>query len=377
MFNISLRILINISSIKNNETSAISYGRLKESEALSLVKLNLANDSRAFYSNYCVISPFNILSHYGNKTEISLVEDMQEMNFTSRVDIKLTPNYPVCCIFGECKRCCTRDECKSDASLYPILILHGHAFNSGNSPEFSLDAFNKIQSKLQQDGYTSAGTITPISDYSEIKEGEWGLSSRPVSVKGSYYLVSYYNLGGYSIATQKSENIETYAIRMKELIDILKFRTGKDKVIIIAHSMGGLVARSYVSIFGDSSVEKLVLIAAPNKGISGKINSYCPILGEKKECSDMSSESIFIKKLNDPIKIPKNIEIHNIIGIGCNMNGKEGDGIVTKENAELEYVQNYYINGTCEDVSKLLHTQILNIDKYSKVYDIISSVLKS
>jgi len=51
--------------------------------------------------------------------------------------------------------------------------------------------------------------------------------------------------------------------------------------------------------------------------------------------------------------------------------------IVTKENAELEYGQNYYINGTCEGVSKPLHTQILNIDNYPKVYDIISSVLKS
>ena len=164
---------------------------------------------------------------------------------------------------------------------------------------------------------------------------------------------------------------------MKELIDILKFRTGKDKVIIITHSMGGLVARSYVSIFGDSSVEKLVLIATPNKGISGKINNYCPVLGEKKECGDMSSESIFIKKLNDPLKTPAGLEIYNIVGTGCGTDGKTGDGIVTKENAELEYGQNYYINGTCEGVSKPLHTQILNIDNYPKVYDIISSVLKN
>lgn len=261
--------------------------------------------------------------------------------------------------------------------LYPVLFLHGHSLNKDNSPDFSLDAFNKIQARLQEDGYISAGAITPVSDYSEINKGEWGLSSKPISVKGSYYLISYYNIGDYPITTQKSENIETYAIRLKELIDLLKFRTGRDKVNIIAHSMGSLVARSYIQIFGDESVDKLILIAAPNKGISGKISSYCPLLGEKKECSDMSESSIFIKKLNDPFKVPKNVNIRNIIGIGCNTGGKEGDGIVKKENAGLEYAQNYYINGTCEDVSKPLHTQILDIEKYPKVYDIISSILKS
>ncbi len=372
--NASLGILNDVSYIDENLTT-INYGNLTEPEALSLIKLNFTNDSMIYYNYNCNIADFNLLSHYGNKTEIFLVENIQDKNFTSRIGIQLTPNYPVCCIFGECKRCCTQDECKSDPALYPILILHGHAFNRDNSPEFSLDAFNKIQSRLQQDGYISAGTITPRSDYSEIKEGEWGLSSRPVSVKGSYYLVSYYNLGGYSIATQKSENIETYAIRLKELIDLLKFRTGKDKVIIIAHSMGGLVARSYINIFGEASVDKLILISTPNKGISGKVTSYCPILGEKKECSDMSAESIFIKKLNDPSKMPTNLKVYNIVGTGCDIDGKPGDGIVAKENAELDFAENFYVNGTCTRVN-LLHTNILDINIYPELYETLKSVLK-
>ena len=90
----------------------------------------------------------------------------------------------------------------------------------------------------------------------------------------------------------------------------------------------------------------------------------------------MSEESIFIKKINDPLKIPKNAEIINIVGSGCDVEGKTGDGIVRKENAELEYAQNFYINGTCTRF-RLLHTEILDIEKYSEVYDIISSVLKS
>ncbi len=374
--NRSLNLLINLSTIDLNFSEEINYNGFSEEEILSLMQLNLSNDAEEYYGNYCGTNELNISEYYGNKTRLNMVNDAIVANFSSRIDIKLIENYPVCCIFGECKKCCTEAECKEDPLLYPVLFLHGHSLNKDNSPDFSLDAFNKIQTKLQEDGYIGAGTITPVSDYSEIKQGEWGLSSKPLSVKGSYYLVSYYNLGSYSIATQTSENIETYAIRLKELIDLLKFRTGKDKVVIVAHSMGGLTARSYLQIFGDNNVDKLILIAVPNKGISGKVSSYCPILGEKKECNDMNEDSIFIKKLNDPLKVLKSAKIYNILGVGCDMDAKDGDGIVVKENAELNYTINYHINGACTGL-KLLHTEILNIDKYPEVYERIKSILTS
>ncbi len=373
-----LNILLDLGRVIQNFSEEIDYGNFRENEILSLVQLNLSNASSAYYSNYCSPNQLNLSGHYGS---IILLEQLnlsnfKKGNFSPRIGITLAEDSPLCCVFRICKRCCERDQCSKDPALYPVLFLHGHAFNSGNSPEFSLDAFNKIQAKLQEDGYISAGTITPVSDYSGIMEGEWGLQSRPISVKGSYYRISYYNLSGYSLATQKSENIETYAIRLKELIGLLKFRTGKDKVIIISHSMGSLVARSYMQIFGDSSVYKLIMLDSPNKGISGQVSGYCPILGEKKECNDMSENSIFIKNLNDPLKIPKNAKLYNIIGIGCDIDGKTGDGIVTKENAELSYAKNYYINGTCS-TTKPLHTAMLDINDYPEVYRTLRSILRN
>jgi hypothetical protein len=371
-------ILLNLSRIDSNISEEISYGNLSENEALSLIQINLSEDALQYQENYCrVIRTLNLSDYFGAEAEIDEVDDMPPGNFSSRIDIKLTENYPICCIFGGCEKCCTEEECSSNPKLYPVLFLHGHTLHSDNTPDFSLDAFNRIQSKLQEDGYVIAGTITPLSDYSEISGGEWGLSSKPISVKGSYYLVSYYNLGDYSIAAQKSENIETYAIRLKEMVDLLKFRTGRDKVIIIAHSMGGLVARSYMQVFGDGSVYKLIMLDTPNKGVSGRVSSFCPVLGENKECEDMSEDSIFMKKLNDPKKIPENADIYTIVGIGCDMgNGKTGDGIVVKENQELDYAKNYYINGTCSGLSTFLHNEILDIEEYPEVYGIIRSILK-
>ncbi|WP_432666911.1 hypothetical protein R9X47_11200 [Wukongibacter baidiensis] len=52
-----------------------------------------------------------------------------------------------------------------------------------------------------------------------------------------------------------------------ETIDRVKEKTRSDKVNLICHSMGGLVARAYIqSDFYDYDVDKMVIIATPNAG---------------------------------------------------------------------------------------------------------------
>lgn len=362
---------LNINSTINDE----DFFPYSKQDIFSVIKINSSNINN-FYPYVCIDkNKINLSEYYPTEIKLDIVKLPESGNFKPRINIELKEHFPICCIFNDCKKCCSDNECLSDESLYPVLFLHGHAFNSDNSPDYSLDAFNKLVAELEKDGYINAGTITPKSDFSEVSYGDWGLLPKPISVKGSYYLVSYYNVGGYSLGQQKSENIETYAIRLKELIELLKYRTSRKKIIIISHSMGSLVVRSYLEIFGDSSVHKVIMIAPPNKGISGSITEYCPLLGEKKECKDMSKNSIFIKKLNDPSKIPEDAKIYAIIGSGCTMEDGIGDGIVLKESAELDYVKNYYINGTCSQFS-LLHTEILDIEKYPEVYESIKNALK-
>ena len=80
-----------------------------------------------------------------------------------------------------------------------------------------------------------------------------------------------------------------------------------------------------------------------------------------------------MNKINDPNKVPQNVEIFNIVGTGCD----NGDGIVSKENAEFKYAENFFVNGTCDGFSEVLHTQILDIDIYPEVYDTIQTILKN
>ena len=88
----------------------------------------------------------------------------------------------------------------------------------------------------------------------------------------------------------------------------------------------------------------------------------------------MDSNSLLISKLDqDILEIP----VYNIIGIGCDMDGQDGDGIVENFTAHLSFANNYYINGTCPGTIKFLHLDMVYPDKYPEVYEIIKDVLKN
>ena len=118
----------------------------------------------------------------------------------------------------------------------------------------------------------------------------------------------------------------------------------------------------------------MIMIGAPNKGITGDILKYCPVIGEGLECRDMNSDSLFINKLNTA-PLPK-IPITNIIGSGCDMDGLDGDGTVLTQNAFLEGADNHIINGTCRGKLKPLHIDLRDIEMYPEVYRVIKTALE-
>src|SRR3989344_3003522 len=108
--------------------------------------------------------------------------------------------------------------------------------------------------------------------------------------------------------------------------------------------MGGLVARRYIQIFGEDSVQLLLMTGTPNKGIVGRVRDFCPLLGEGLECRDMQEGSLFLSKLNDPGQQP--------------------------------LLPMYIIAGSCPGAySEPLHTAMLDIGRYPEVYGIIRDVL--
>ncbi|MBL7977069.1 MAG: alpha/beta hydrolase [Bacteroidetes Order II. Incertae sedis bacterium] len=68
---------------------------------------------------------------------------------------------------------------------------------------------------------------------------------------------------GYDWRKSNADSAKALKTRIGE---VLAKETGAEKVILITHSMGGLVARSYLQQFGDSKVEAVIHITQPVHG---------------------------------------------------------------------------------------------------------------
>ncbi len=292
--------------------------------------------------------------------------------YTSEALINITfqDNPPRCCIFGLCS------DCSVNEKLYPTIFLHGHSSLENNPVEESLVAFSNIQKKMgYEDELINAGGIdTSTAALAET----WSRMNAAITLRASYYYITYYDVGVAAASVRKSESIENYAIRLKELIEMVKSNTGASKVNLVTHSMGGLVAREYITLFGEESVDKLILIGTPNKGISGRARQFCSTIGSDNECEDMFNDSIFIKRLNAQTNIPKKVKVYTIYGTGCNTEGKDGDGILAAGDVMLDYAENFQVNGTCKDLLGLeLHSDMLDPEIHPEVYDKIVEILKN
>lgn len=61
------------------------------------------------------------------------------------------------------------------------------------------------------------------------------------------------------------EGIKSYADKLAKVVDVL-YECTKSPVNIVAHSMGGLIAREYVVLYGSDKINKLIMLETPNFG---------------------------------------------------------------------------------------------------------------
>lgn len=76
--------------------------------------------------------------------------------------------------------------------------------------------------------------------------------------EGENLFISYYDW-----KTSVLNSVEKYLFQD---IEKIKRQTGFEKVVIISHSLGGLLGRSYMTYFSPTSVDKLIMIGSPNLG---------------------------------------------------------------------------------------------------------------
>ena len=357
--NLSNSSLTELSSSIDEFNYLINNSQKINSKSILNLSDRISNISVPLGLNCCIMNK-NISNINLKKLNLTLIN--------SSINIELKEPISKCCTFGECKECCLNCSDKN----FPIIFIHGHDFSKDVSAEYSLDTFTPMQKALERDGYLNAGSITLDNSNPNLK-GIWS-TSWPVSVQTSYYFDIFKNSENKVVIQTKTDSIDTYAIRLRDIINIVKEKTGKNKVILISHSMGGLVTRRYLQLFTDKDVDRAILIAIPNHGIDGRVLDYCPIFGARVECEEMDKDSLFINQLNNA-EAPK-IPIYNIVAVGCNTEGEDGDGIVKASSSYLAYANNTYIQGTCDNIVDPFHVYNHKPDRYPPIYDVVKEMLK-
>lgn len=235
--------------------------------------------------------------------------------------------------------------------------------------EYSINSFKNFQEKLVADSYAeNKGLVLPKG--LDLQSGSWSNTNKPISLRTTYYLDAYDNYGSY-VGQEDNQLISTYSQRIKKVVDEVLDATGKNKVIIIAHSMGGLVSREYIKNYGGiNKVDKLIVIGTPNHGIwDDGWNFGCDWVHPGPECADMQYDSTFIASLNDGDETPGDINYLTIAG-KCQYNGEDYDDQVVRVNSvRLQVATNIVEEGSCVDGTGTYHSDLINPSKVIDVYN--------
>lgn len=176
--------------------------------------------------------------------------------------------------------------------VYPILFLHG---NSGNLHYWvqTTEGYKEALMKIAEEHYRNYEALEcNLHIYPHTQIPNTYLRSYP---KRQIYNAQYYlnapinrdNIHGAigsngNVIPLSQSNAEkynnvisygTYAQRVAEIVNRILDATYSDKILVVAHSMGGLVIRSAIKYYGlQDKVERLLTIGTPHNGVTWQVS---------------------------------------------------------------------------------------------------------
>ncbi len=122
-------------------------------------------------------------------------------------------------------------------------------------------------------------------------------------------------------------NIDQYAQQVAERVAQINLLHGADQVILVGHSMGGLVARNYIHNYGGKPrVAKLITLGSPHQGTEHARFAFV----ESISVQQMRPGSLWLAKLNAAETEPLPVPIVSIYSY-------HDDLIAPQENSALPY----------------------------------------
>ena len=143
------------------------------------------------------------------------------------------------------------------AALYPFGLLRERTQAVVTS---RLDGLRPRQRSLLERNVEAAGTPVVLLHGMVDNRTVFRLLARRLRADGFRHVLTL----GYSLATN---DVRSAAQRLGADLEALAERTGCERVVVVGHSLGGLIARYYVQqLGGDARVATLVTLGAPHHG---------------------------------------------------------------------------------------------------------------
>lgn len=177
----------------------------------------------------------------------------------------------------------------------------------------------------------------------------------------------------FSDVLSNESAIAKQGVALKLAIQMVLLKTGRDKVILMGHSMGGLASREYIQNSsnwqndGQHHVAKLITTGTPHGGYTGTNNqSVTGIDGQSEAYRDLRKsyswtgyDGVYLYGGTENSSIIKNILLYPFYNVDVNCNGIDEDntniiGLNQRQwRTELDYS---YIVGVCTNCSLLQGT---------------------
>ncbi|HVF05839.1 MAG TPA: alpha/beta fold hydrolase [Frankiaceae bacterium] len=144
-------------------------------------------------------------------------------------------------------------------ALFPLGFLREHTAD-GIAPHLNLDRLSPAQRGLVASDVEAAGTPIVLVHGWVDNRSIFTLLRRQLQRRGFGRVVTM----NYSIVTN---DVPRAAARLAQVVERLCEETGYERVHVVGHSMGGLVARYYVQrLAGDERVHTLATLGTPHNG---------------------------------------------------------------------------------------------------------------
>lgn len=148
------------------------------------------------------------------------------------------------------------------------------------------------------------------------------------------------------------KNIPYYANQLKDKVNNILSETSQPKIVLICHSMGGLLARHYISHLNEkSNVQKLITLGTPHKGTRLWSFTYTPCGLEMRPGSD------FLKKLRVIPPTIKTLSIYSSfdeIVLPYTSSQLKGKNILNKEFDNLGHMRLIFSPQVYEEIKLFL-----------------------